>query len=366
MDRLLQLEVFSKTAELRSLSKAAETLGMSNAAASRHLSALEERLAVRLIERNTRRLWLTEAGQEFLQRCGALLNELAEAEDAVSERALSPKGDVRVTSSLSFAMIYLAPMLPAFRAQYPKLAVQIIAANRYPDFIEAGIDIAIRTREHEPDSNIIVRRIGRMRRVLAASPSYLESRGRPETPADLARHEMLIYNLANDPYSLRLRKGSTTQTVRIAPTLDSNDGQVIRRAALAGLGILIQPLYIVQGDILEGQTRTSSDGLGVAVADDEHCLPEPRQAARQDQGVLGFPGRLYPRKLGCGDMDRYKKDGVQSRCRRLLKSGWDVRTAFTSVLESHSSQAIASDVTSFENQEIRNGVAARQYWSPPQ
>ena len=253
MDRLLQLEVFSKTAELGSLSKAADSLRMSNAAASRHLSALEERLAVRLIERNTRRLWLTEAGQELLQRCSTLLNELAEAEDAVSDRALSPKGILRVTSSLSFAMIYLAPMLSAFRGLYPSLSVQIIAANRYPDFIEAGIDVAIRTREHEPDSNIIVRRIGQMRRVLAAAPSYLASHGRPEAPADLAHHNMLIYNLANDPYSLRLRKANAEQTIRIAPTLDSNDGQVIRGAALAGLGLLIQPLYIVQGDISAGK-----------------------------------------------------------------------------------------------------------------
>lgn len=253
MDRLLQLEVFSKTAELGSLSKAADTLRMSNAAASRHLSALEERLAVRLIERNTRRQWLTEAGQELLQRCSTLLNELAEAEDAVSDRALSPKGMLRVTSSLSFAMIYMAPMLPAFRKLYPKLDVQIIAANRYPDFIEAGIDVAIRTREQEPDSNIIIRRIGQMRRVLAAAPSYLATRGIPEHPADLARHDMLVYNLANDPYSLRLTKGSTTQTVRIAPTLDSNDGQIICGAARAGLGILIQPLYIVQSDIAAGK-----------------------------------------------------------------------------------------------------------------
>jgi len=253
MDRLLQLEVFSKTAELGSLSKAAEILRMSNAAASRHLSALEERLAVRLIERNTRRQWLTEAGQELLQRCGTLLNELAEAEDAVSDRALSPKGVLRVTSSLSFAMIYMAPMLPAFRKLYPKLDLQIIAANRYPDFIEAGIDVAIRTREQEPDSNIIIRRIGQMRRVLAAAPSYLATHGRPEHPADLAHHDMLIYNLANDPYSLRLQRGNAAQTVRIAPTLDSNDGQVIRGAALAGLGLLIQPLYIVQGDISAGK-----------------------------------------------------------------------------------------------------------------
>ncbi|KRR07359.1 LysR family transcriptional regulator [Bradyrhizobium jicamae] len=253
MDRLLQLEVFAKTADLGSLSKAAETLRMSNAAASRHLSALEERLAVRLIERNTRRQWLTEAGQELLQRCGSILSELAEAEDAVSDRAVSPQGMLRVTSSLSFAVIYLAPMLPAFRALYPKLNVQIIAANRYPDFIEAGIDVAIRTREQEPDSNIVVRRIGQMRRVLAAAPSYIASRGRPEAPGDLERHNMLVYSLANDPYSLRLRKGNATQTIRVTPTLDSNDGQVIRGAALAGLGILIQPLYIVQGDILAGK-----------------------------------------------------------------------------------------------------------------
>jgi DNA-binding transcriptional LysR family regulator len=253
MDRLLQLEVFAKAAELGSLSRAAESLRMSNAAASRHLSALEERLAVRLIERNTRRQWLTEAGQELLQRCSTLLNELAEAEDAVTDRALSPQGMLRVTSSLSFAMIYLSPMLPTFRTRYPKLNVQITAANRYPDFIEAGIDVAIRTREHEPDSNIVVRRIGQTRRVLAAAPSYLATRGRPEHPADLAHHDMLIYNLANDPYSLRLRKGNTAQIVRIAPTLDSNDGQVIRGAALGGLGILIQPLYIVQCDISAGK-----------------------------------------------------------------------------------------------------------------
>ncbi|AOO84912.1 LysR family transcriptional regulator [Bosea vaviloviae] len=253
MDRLTQLEVFVKTAELNSLSKAADTLGMSNAAASRHLAALEERLAARLIERNTRRLWLTEAGQEFLQRCGALLNELAEAEDAVSERTLSPKGLLRVTSSLSFATIYLAPMLPAFRALYPKLNVQITAANRYPDFIEAGIDVAIRTREQEPDSNIIVRRLGQMRRVLAASPGYFSAHGVPQSPAELARHDMLVYNLANDPYSLHLRRGTVAETIRISAALDSNDGQVVRQAALAGLGILIQPLYIVQPDIVAGR-----------------------------------------------------------------------------------------------------------------
>ncbi len=253
MDRLTQIEVFVKTAELRSLSRAAEALGMSNAAASRHLAALEERLSARLIERNTRRLWLTEAGQEFYQRSGTLLTELAEAEEAVNEHTLAPQGLLRVTSSLSFATIYLAPMLPEFRKLYPKLNVHIAVANRYLDFIEAGIDVAIRTRLHEPDTNIIVRRLGRMRRVLAASPAYLEEHGRPREPADLTRHDMLVYNLAQDPFSLRLTKGDAERTVRITAALDCNDGQVIRQAALSGLGILIQPLYIVQDDLASGR-----------------------------------------------------------------------------------------------------------------
>ncbi|MDI4663997.1 LysR family transcriptional regulator [Xanthobacter autotrophicus] len=253
MDRLTQIEVFLKTAELGSLSRAAEVLGMSNAAASRHLSALEERLSARLVERNTRRLWLTEAGQDFYQRSGALLSELAEAEEAVNEHTLSPQGLLRVTSSLSFAMIYIAPMLPEFRRTYPKLNVHVAVANRYLDFIEAGIDVAIRTRLHEPDTNIVVRRLGRMRRVLAAAPSYLAEHGWPKEPADLAHHHMLVYNLAADPFSLRLTKGDVERTVRIGAALNCNDGQVIRQAALAGLGILIQPLYIVHGDIDAGR-----------------------------------------------------------------------------------------------------------------
>jgi DNA-binding transcriptional LysR family regulator len=253
VSRFTQLEVFVRTAELGSLSRAAEALGISNAAASRHLAALEERLSARLIERNTRRLWLTEAGEEFLARSAAILGDMADAEDAVAERALSPKGLLRVTSSLSFAMIYLAPMLPALRRLYPKLNVQITAANRYLDFIESGIDVAIRTREHEPDSGIVVRRLGEMRRILAASPEYLASRCVPRSPADLSAHDLLVYNLANDPYSLRLKRGSAQHTVRITGALDSNDGQIIRHAALAGLGILIQPIYIVHADLAAGR-----------------------------------------------------------------------------------------------------------------
>src|SRR5258707_7156557 len=122
MDRYTQMEFFALTAELGSLSKAAERLGMSNAAASRMLSALEDRLGARLIERTTRRLWLTDAGRDYHRRCSAILAEMAEADDAASDAALNPRGTLRVTSSVSFALMHISPWLPGFSQQYPELS----------------------------------------------------------------------------------------------------------------------------------------------------------------------------------------------------------------------------------------------------
>ena len=253
MDRWAQIEFFIQVAELGSLSKAAERLGMSSAAASRCLNALEERLSARLVERTTRRLWLTDVGREYHRRCVAIMGEMAEADAAVNAATLNPSGTLRVTASVSFASIYIAPALPEFHKRYPNLDVQIVAANRYPDFIEAGIDVAIRTREHEGDSSITVRKLAETRRVLAASPGYLAKRGAPATPDALCQHDLLVYNLANDPYVLHFQRGARTQSVPIKSVLDDNEGQVIRAAALAGLGILIQPLYIIHADIVAGK-----------------------------------------------------------------------------------------------------------------
>jgi DNA-binding transcriptional LysR family regulator len=253
MDRLTQLELFVLTADLGSLSKAAERLDMSNAAASRALSALEERLGARLIERTTRRLWLTDAGREYHRRCTAMLSEMAEADAMAGEASVSPAGILRVTSSISFAMMVIAPWLPEFSRRYPNLSVQIVAANRYPDFIEAGIDVAIRTREHEGDSGITVRRLAETRRVLAASPGYLATFGRPTQPDDLRTHRMLVYNLSVDPYVLHFRRGDETCRIPISSALDANDGQIICAAGRAGLGIVIQPLYIIHEDIVAGR-----------------------------------------------------------------------------------------------------------------
>lgn len=253
MDRIQQMTLFVQVAEQSSLSKAAQALGISSASASRHLAALEERLGVRLVERTTRRLWLTDAGREYHRRCVELLAEMDEVDAEIGAATLDPSGLLRVTSSVSFAMLHIAPALPGFLERYPRIRVQVVAANRYPDFIEAGIDVAIRTREHESDSGITMRTLARTCLVTAAAPAYVAQHGAPRVPEDLRAHRMLVYNLLSDPHTLRFRRGQEARTVRISSVLDSNEGQVINEAALAGLGIITQPLYMLHRDFEAGR-----------------------------------------------------------------------------------------------------------------
>jgi DNA-binding transcriptional LysR family regulator len=254
VDRWTQFELFVQVVELGSLSKAAEALGMSNAAASRCLAALEERLATRLVERNTRRLAVNDMGQDFYRHCKAVLTQMREAETAVNANSISPSGTLRVTSSLSFCMEHIAPLMPQFHRLYPDITLDLIAANRYFDLLDSGLDLAIRTREYEPDSNVVVRRLASTRRILAASPAYLAAHGAPRQLEDLARHDMLIYSHANQPNTLRFKgKDNSERIIEIKSLMQSNDGQIIRAAALKGLGILIQPNYIVYDDVVAGK-----------------------------------------------------------------------------------------------------------------
>ena len=253
MDRWTEIELFVQVAETGSLSRAAEALDLSNAAASRHLSALEARLGARLVERNTRRLYLTETGQEFFSRTKGILVDLKDAESAVNATSLNPTGVLRITASLSFSMHHVAPLLREYTQRYPNVTVHIEAANRYLDIIDNNIDVAIRTREFEPDSNITIRRLAETRRILTASPRYFAQYGSPKTLEDLQQHQMLIYTHANNPNELRFSRDGTTTTVNVKGVLDANDGQILRTAALDGLGILVQPSYIVYEDIVAGR-----------------------------------------------------------------------------------------------------------------
>jgi DNA-binding transcriptional LysR family regulator len=253
VDRWSEIELFVQVAELGSLSRAAEAQGLSNAAASRHLAALEERLCARLVQRNTRHLHLTDVGDAFYRRCKPLLSELRDAESEVNAAALNPGGQLRVMASLSFAMLVIAPLLAEFNERYPALRVEIETSNRYTDLLENGIDVAFRNREFESESDITVRRLAQTQRLLAASPQYLERHGRPRTPQDLTEHRLLVYKLANHPHEWRFTRGDEVAAVHVRGVLEATDGQVVRAAALHDLGILMQPTYIIHDDLAAGR-----------------------------------------------------------------------------------------------------------------
>jgi DNA-binding transcriptional LysR family regulator len=253
LDRWTEIELFVQVAESGSLSRAAETMGLSNAAASRHLAALETRLGARLVERNTRRLYLTDTGKEYFSRARTVLSDLQEAESAVNATALNPTGTLRITASLSFCLHHIAPLLNLYTQRYPHVSVQMEAANRYLDIIDNNIDVAIRTREMEPDSNITIRKLAETRRILCAAPAYFSQHAAPKTLQDLQQHKLLIYTHANNPNELRFSRAGVVHVTPVKGLLESNDGQILRAAALGGLGILVQPSYIVYDDIVAGR-----------------------------------------------------------------------------------------------------------------
>ncbi len=252
MDKWTEYELFVHVAELGSLSKAADTLGLSRASATRHLAALEERLGARLIERSTRRSFVTEIGQNFYERCKSVLSEMQEAVEKVNAQTIEPAGVLRVTASLSMTLQHIAPLLSGFAQRYPKVRVKMVVANRYQDIIENDIDVAIRTREFEPDSSLISRHLAETRRVLAASPEYLERHGIPDHPQALAKHQLLLYT-HHSPDELKFRRGNELVTLPTTPMLEANDGQVLKVAALHGQGILAQPTYVIHDDLIAGR-----------------------------------------------------------------------------------------------------------------
>lgn len=253
MDRFNEMQVFVAIADLQNMTRVSEQLGMSVSAVSRALSGLEQRLNVRLVQRSTRQLSLTSEGESFAQRAREILADLDEAEDRAGRANAEPQGTLRVGASLSFALLHLLPVIRDFKRDYPKVRIEIEASNRYYDIIEHNLDLAVRNRLAEADSSVTIRRLAEAPRLLAASPDYLARQGVPAQPEDLTAHAMLLYALAADGNSLALTRGGETRRVSPQADMICNDGQLIRRAALDGMGILIQPAYIIHDDLMAGR-----------------------------------------------------------------------------------------------------------------
>jgi DNA-binding transcriptional LysR family regulator len=256
MDMLKAMRVYIAVVETGSFVAAADRLDTSNAAISRHVAALEGHLGARLLNRTTRRLSMTDVGQEFFNRATAIFADVSEAEAIAGENATKPSGQLHISAPLSFGISKLAQWLPRFVTRYPDLKLDIDLSDRLVDLATDGIDVALRIGRHAASTNVISRRLGSIPVELCASPDYLKRLGTPTSPQDLSKHRTMSYSYLStgDSWTLNNDQGCT-ETVRVRPSVHANNGDILRELAVQGYGIILQPTFIVEKDIAAGRLK---------------------------------------------------------------------------------------------------------------
>ncbi len=251
-DLLTGMRVFAAVVELGSFTKAAERLEFSRGMATRYVAQLESHLGVRILNRTTRRLSLTETGHAFLQRATQVLQLIGEAEQEAAQAAAEPMGTLRVNASVVFGARHLGEAISIFLRRYPKVRLDVTLNDRVVDLVEEGFDLAVRIAR-KIDPGLVARPIAPARIVACASPKYLKERGAPRSPADLARHDCLTYAYSGLPSEWRFRRDGREEKVTVAGNLRGNNGDLICDVAARGHGIVVQPTFLVHEALRTGQ-----------------------------------------------------------------------------------------------------------------
>lgn len=288
MDRFQAVRAFAKVVELGSFARAADRLSASTSAVSRQVADLEAHLDVRLLNRTTRKLSLTEAGQAFYERSVQLLADLEEAESSVRAAAVSPQGTLRLTCGVSFGARYLAPAIAVFGARHPQLLFDLDLSDRVVDLVEEGFDLAIRIGT-VGRQGLVSRRIGWTHAVCCASPAYLSRRGTPASPEDLAQHECLTYTHAPVPntWSFTSRDGQS-HSVRIVPRHRANNGRMLAELAVAGMGVVFEPDFIVAPEVDAGRLVLLLPDYEPARGPISAVYPSRRHLSAKVRGFVDF------------------------------------------------------------------------------
>lgn len=252
-DNMQEMAIFTQIVTSGGLSAAARDLSLSAAVVSRRLAALEARLGVRLVNRTTRRINLTDEGASYFETCTRILAEIDEADTAISAGQIEPQGVLRVFMSSAFGHQHITPLIPKFAALYPKLQMALSLSDRRVNLIEEGFDIAIRIAELE-DSSLAARKLAPNRRVVCASPDYLRRHGTPSTPADLSEHNCLLADWGQGFTQAWDYRGPTGKRgkVRVTGKYACDNWEVLREWALAGLGIALKSTWDVRRHLEEG------------------------------------------------------------------------------------------------------------------
>jgi len=283
-----ELEFFVLMARHGSLSAAARALDITPPAATWRLAAIEERLGVRLVNRNTRKISLTSEGEIYLLHATRLLAELHEMDEIVSSSRQVPRGLLRVNAPLGFGRTVIAPLVSTFTARYPDVEIQLEVTDRPIDMIDKGFDLAIRFGEL-PDNRINARRIMSNRRFICASPTYLERKGIPKKLEDLASHRCIVHRQNDDAYGIwRFIQDGRTEIVKVHGALSSNDGDIVLGWALDGQGIVIRSEWDLAKYLESGRLRRILPEFSLPSADLYVYYPSKQNLAARARSFINF------------------------------------------------------------------------------
>ncbi len=254
MDMLATLRLFQQVVERGSITGAGRALGLSATAASRQMQELEAALQARLLNRTTRSVSATEAGQHLFERVGPLLEDLDGALRSAGDQHGQPAGTLRVVARRSFGILHVAPAIAGFHARFPRVSVELTLTEVMDLRPSSGVDVVIRLGRPD-EKSLASTRLAADRRVLCASPAYLTRVAPPATPADCARHACLAYHREYEPALWVFEESGRRSEVAVSGPLRSNSGEVLHRAALDGLGLALLPEWMVAGDIEAGRLQ---------------------------------------------------------------------------------------------------------------
>ena len=254
MGRLEGMQIFVAVAEAQAFSAAAKRLGLSPPVVTRAVAALEEQLGVRLLQRTTRIVRLTDAGARYLVDCRRLLTEIADAEESLSGERKELRGQLAITASVMFGRSFVAPLLLDFLALHPKVSARALLADRVLDLIEEGLDVGVRIARLT-DASLTAIRVGAVRSVVVASPAYLKKQGTPRAPADLADHPAIVFSEDRSAPAWVFEHGKQRLSARARTRLVVNNSEVGIAAAIAGAGITRALSYMVAAPIKSGELR---------------------------------------------------------------------------------------------------------------
>jgi DNA-binding transcriptional LysR family regulator len=305
MDRLRAFEVFTAVAARGGFARAADALDISPANVTRYVAELEAHLGTRLLNRTSRRLSLTEAGEALFERARAVLDDVAEAEAAASVTSHEPRGRLRINAPLTFGIRHLASLWPGFMARYPQVELDIDLTDRVVDIVEDGFDLAIRISRGGSQAHV-ARKLAASRNVLCAAPVYLARHGTPLTPEDLLHHHCVIYGHAPEPelWTLIGADGEPTR-VRVPARLRTNSGDTARAVALAGEAITWQPTFLIGEDLRAGGLMPLLPGSRLPDIDILALFPSRRHLSAKVRIMVDYLADAF---RGTPPWDQEKRD----------------------------------------------------------